>query len=352
MIFILSISFVLSFYNALQLARINSAGLDKRMVSIINGYLGLHLALVLIFRLWFPELKQLNRLAPFICAYGPLVYVFMISQREEKLSLKRICCHAVFPVLLWVLFGILIMFNLWDTSFYTIYRQVLKLLALGSILFYSVMIVIKLFRNEVNKPTRILLLCTMMLLVCMVLINIFFHLKYQQFYAVVAGPDILSTMVYCIMLMASLLIFSYHYRYHKFTNGLGNDFAGVDIPYANSGITPDEFDQYQRKILWLMESQKVYLDPDLSLPRLAGILRMPKHHLTQVLNLKMQQNYHQFINSLRIEYACLLMRTDANVLIKDVAFSSGFTSMTTFVRSFKGTMGMLPAEYRTMVHEY
>lgn len=348
MIFILSISLLLTVYNGFQLAKLNSIALDRRMASIINVYLGVHLALVLIYRLWFPEQKQLNRLAPFLCVYGPLVYGFIISQRVKKIPIKLIYFHSVLPVLLWVFFLILAMFNLWHTSFDAFYRQMLKTVSVGSIFFYTALIVNKLFRNEINKSTRIFLLGTMMLLMCMALINIFFHLRYKQLYANLSGPDALSTMVYCIMFMACLLIFSYHYKYRKSLYLLGNEGAiADDVSYAKSGITSDEFDNYQQKILRLMESQKTYLDPDLSLERLAGILHMPKHHLTQVLNVKMKQNYHQYINSLRIEYACQLIRADVNALIKDVAFSSGFTSMATFNRSFKAVMNMLPGEYRS-----
>jgi len=349
MIFILFISLLLSLYNALQLAKLGSTALDMRMVSIINVYICIHLTLVLIYRLWFPELKHLNRLAPFICFYGPLVYGFIISQREKGLSMNRISLHAAFPTLLWAFFLALVVFNLWGTTFDAIYRQSLKVLAVGSIFFYTILILIKLFRNEVNTSTRIFLLCTMMLLICMALINVFFHLHFKQLYAAIAGPDALSTMVYCIMLMACLLVFSYHYSYRKFPNGFGPELAVADVPYARSGITPEEFDKYQQKILSVMESQKAYLDPDLSLHRLAEILHMPKHHVTQVLNVKMKQNYHQYINSLRIEYACQLINSDANALIKDIAFSAGFTSMATFSRSFKAIVGMLPGDYRTMI---
>lgn len=345
MIFILSISLFFAIYNAVKLLELKLSVLDHCIVAVINCYIGIHIAYVLAYRIWFPELKHLNRLAPFILVYGPLIYLFIVGQRKNQIARKHIIAHMVVPVLVWILFVILVAGSFWGTDLDRVYRPMLRTVAAGSFFLYTILIANKFFRNEIKKSTKIFLLCALMLLMCMGVIVMFFNLHKKQLYATITGPDALSTMVYSIMLLACLLIFTYHYRHRRRSDERGH--VAIDSePYSKSAITHAELEQYEQKIVSLMSGQQAYLDPDLSLKLLAEVLHIPKHYVTQVLNVQMRQNYHQYINTLRVAHACRLIDADPGALLKNIAEHSGFSSMVTFNRSFKTIMNVLPSEYR------
>lgn len=345
MIFILSFSLLLSIYNAIKLLELKSTILDHCMIAVMNCYLGMHVAYVLAYRIWFPELKHLNRLAPFILVYGPLIYLFIVGQKKNKMARKYIFAHMALPAFVWILFFILVAGNLWGTSLDTLYRPVLRTVAAGSFFLYTILVANKFFRNEIKKSTKIFLLCALMLLACMGVIVAFFNLHKKALYATMTGPDALSTMVYSIMLLACLLIFTYHYRYSRFSDEM--DHLLVDSgAYSKSAITQADLEQYQQKIVSLMKDQQTYLNPDLTLNLLSEILHLPKHYVTQALNVQMKRSYHQYINTLRIEHACRLINADPGARLKNIAEDSGFNSMVTFNRSFKTVMNIVPNEYR------
>lgn len=350
MITILILILLISVYNAWKLSGLKTTLLSHKMVSIINCFMGIHVIYTLVCRIWFPELKYLNRFGPFMVVYGPFIYLFIVAQGQHVFPRKTVIAHGALPLVLWTLFIILIAGNLVGTPYDKLFRASFSAATIASIFFYTVLIAVKYFRNEISKQIKIFILSTMILLVCTAMIVLFFNLYQKQIHAAPLGLDTLSPMVYCIMLLASLLIFFYQNQHHKDSNKLEPDLTELDSSYKKSSITAPELHQYEQKLVALMENEQTYLKPDLSLKYLAQELRIPQHHLTQVLNTQIKQNYHTYINTLRIEHACSLIKADGDCTLQDIASNSGFNSMVTFNRSFKTVKNMLPTTYRAKVH--
>jgi AraC-like DNA-binding protein len=57
------------------------------------------------------------------------------------------------------------------------------------------------------------------------------------------------------------------------------------------------------------------------------------------------KTYIQFLNEIRIGYACKILIEEENKNITDVAFLSGFNNMSNFNRQFKLVQGMSPSAY-------
>ncbi len=117
-----------------------------------------------------------------------------------------------------------------------------------------------------------------------------------------------------------------------------------DSPKRVSGNRLNELDQ---KLRMLTESEKVYLENDLSLPKLAKKLEASCNETSFVINELYQDNFYNFINRYRIEEAKKLLLSDKynqlNVL--GIAYESGFNSKTTFNTTFKKYTGMSPTEF-------
>ncbi len=81
--------------------------------------------------------------------------------------------------------------------------------------------------------------------------------------------------------------------------------------------------------------EKMYLDPTLSLVSLASRLNTNRTYLSNEIHSVFHQNFSEFINSLRIEYAIGLMRGEgAEMSVKEIALSSGYSHIQSFYRHF------------------
>ena len=95
-----------------------------------------------------------------------------------------------------------------------------------------------------------------------------------------------------------------------------------------------------------MEEHQIYLDNQLTLTRLAEIVGISTHHLSEVLNQHEGKNFYQFVNEYRINYICEKMKHDKEIKILDLAMSAGFSSRSTFNAVFKQFVKLTPSQYR------
>jgi AraC-like DNA-binding protein len=133
-------------------------------------------------------------------------------------------------------------------------------------------------------------------------------------------------------------------------------FAGIDetaVPeatakkkYEKSTLTPDRAEAYYQKLLQVMATEKPHRQRDLSLPKLAQRLSMSTHHLSQIINERLQQNFFEFVNKYRIEDAKSLLLDQANINVAEIGFEAGFSSVSAFNTAFKKYTGMPPSQFR------
>jgi AraC-like DNA-binding protein len=95
-----------------------------------------------------------------------------------------------------------------------------------------------------------------------------------------------------------------------------------------------------------MQEHQSYLDNQLTLTRLAEIVGISTHHLSEVLNQHEGKNFYQFVNEYRINYICEKMKHDKEIKILDLAMSAGFSSRSTFNAVFKQFVKLTPSQYR------
>ncbi|MGL4369302.1 MAG: helix-turn-helix domain-containing protein [Spirochaetota bacterium] len=117
--------------------------------------------------------------------------------------------------------------------------------------------------------------------------------------------------------------------------------------YAKQSIDEEMQKAYCDKLIRCMETQKPFLDEDITIGHLAEILDIPVHHLSIVINSMLGKNFATFINEYRIKEARALLDSDKDANILSVAFMSGFSSKSSFNNIFKKMMGKTPSEYRS-----
>jgi AraC-like DNA-binding protein len=115
-----------------------------------------------------------------------------------------------------------------------------------------------------------------------------------------------------------------------------------------AGINDERIAELTRRIIALMEQDKLYQETELTLQQLAAKLDIPAYQVSVVLNEGMKKNFYDVINGYRVQEAkrLLLDSKNKNFTILSVGFEAGFNSKTTFNTVFKKFTGLTPTEYR------
>ena len=118
--------------------------------------------------------------------------------------------------------------------------------------------------------------------------------------------------------------------------------------YAKSGLSQQQMEKYTSQLTNLMGGEKVYLESDLTMPKLAALVHCSVNHLSQAVNSGFGMSFFDFLNSYRIaEAKAMLSQKDPqSQAILDVSFAVGFNSNSAFYAAFKKTTGQTPAQFR------
>lgn len=124
----------------------------------------------------------------------------------------------------------------------------------------------------------------------------------------------------------------------------------TDIPEENRKklLTDDKLLESKTGLIELMETQKPFLDCELSLVKLASMMNVSTHILSYIINNGFDENFYQFINRYRIEEAKKqILNPQMNHLsLLGIGFEVGFNSKTVFNTTFKKYTGFTPSEFK------
>jgi len=106
-------------------------------------------------------------------------------------------------------------------------------------------------------------------------------------------------------------------------------------------------DLIEEKIKFKFETDKVFLDPNMSISQLSKSLGISNEKLSFVINKKFNVNFRDLLNSYRIKMAKekLLELKTTHQTILSISYDSGFNSQASFYRAFKKFEGMSPKNY-------
>jgi AraC-like DNA-binding protein len=107
--------------------------------------------------------------------------------------------------------------------------------------------------------------------------------------------------------------------------------------------------EYIEKLYRHMDTERPFLNPELTVQDLSKQLNIPRHHLTEILNNDIGKNFFNFINEYRVNEVKkrLLDSKYSHLTIVAIAFDSGFNSKSTFNSIFKQYTDMTPTKWRS-----
>ena len=109
-----------------------------------------------------------------------------------------------------------------------------------------------------------------------------------------------------------------------------------------------DFSKSAEKLLNLMQKEKMYLDPELTLKSLSLTSGLSEKEISLTINRHFEKNFYTFVNEFRVEEvkARFTDPGNAHFTILSLALDAGFNSKATFNRIFKSYTGQSPKAFR------
>jgi AraC-like DNA-binding protein len=120
------------------------------------------------------------------------------------------------------------------------------------------------------------------------------------------------------------------------------------LKYKTSSLATREFSAYQKELVALMKNEKLYMNPKLSIHDVAQKLKVPRQHISEVLNVHMHVGFQDFINEYRVEafINCLQKEQYTHYTLFGIANEVGFNSKSSFNTTFKKIKGLTPSQFK------
>ncbi len=90
----------------------------------------------------------------------------------------------------------------------------------------------------------------------------------------------------------------------------------------------------RQKLLRLFEEDKIYLNKNLTIWDIAGVIGTNRTYISTIINNDFRQNFSGFVNAYRAQYAHALLAQNPHICKEDLAEMSGFGSVSSMYRAF------------------
>ncbi|WP_169305585.1 helix-turn-helix domain-containing protein [Sphingobacterium alkalisoli] len=132
-----------------------------------------------------------------------------------------------------------------------------------------------------------------------------------------------------------------------FSNNLksGHELVNAESGYKKSGLKEDIAVIKHRELLRVMENEKPYINPKLTLSELSHRLEMSPNNMSQLINQYEQVNFYDFVNKYRVEEFIRRANSNTNFSLLAHALDSGFNSKSAFNSVFKKLKSETPSQY-------
>ncbi len=117
----------------------------------------------------------------------------------------------------------------------------------------------------------------------------------------------------------------------------------------NGKVLPEkEQQEYLRKILYLLEVEKIYRDPNITVKTFSAKLITSARTISFIINDHLKKSFFELINFYRVQEARKILTHSerSNKSVIDIGFDVGFNSKSSFNRVFKSMTQMTPSQYR------
>jgi AraC-like DNA-binding protein len=294
----------------------------------------------------------------FIPLSGFLIYLYVKTISGEKIVHERL--HFIAPSVLMILS--FIVFEIHPTS-----KELLPMIMFFSSLVLPILYIFKIFsilrgysaraENWYSNFNSISMgwLKVIVVLSLIIFVGWCLLLSFGMYQNHSAAGFVLHSLLYLNLVIIFITAF-YVIRQEEIfkdsesLNENSSDKKDEHVKYSKQKIEDKVFEKYKENLLAYMKKHKPYLDEDITIRTLAEQVAIPIHHLSIVINSRLNKNFSSFINEYRVNEALRLLREsgDDKINILSVAFQSGFNSKASFNSVFKKMTGKAPSDFRSI----
>lgn len=118
--------------------------------------------------------------------------------------------------------------------------------------------------------------------------------------------------------------------------------------YVHSSLKEEEAMHIAAQLNRIMSSDRAFTDATLTIDALARRLNTSRHHVSQVINERFGQRYHEFINEFRLNEARARLESGRydHYTVSAIALDCGFGTVSNFNELFKKRYGVTPSQVR------
>lgn len=331
----------------------------------MHCFLVFHLVWVMVSKLFFPEGGWIENSAPFGLIYGPFLYFLTYTySRGQWPAAKSLLLVVPYGIFLIFQIGLLLSGTDMHSAVAGNYMAILYTAIPISFLVFGIWgwWNLKSWKTHIGFVFYLYLFITLMAMVIVGLNMINGVLQPGGLIVDTALNDHNGYIVYTFFLGLIIILNRYAIRIktpgvvppQRYRNPIdpksdaecGRE-DNLEIRYEKSGLDLPTLDRYEKLLDNYVFENKPWLDSNISLQTLASALKIPPHHLTQLLNVRKGVSFNQYINKRRIDYACELLkkRRGDEVNFEELAYECGFNSKATFYRWFKNIKFMPPSKF-------
>ncbi|MCK5702514.1 MAG: AraC family transcriptional regulator [Cyclobacteriaceae bacterium] len=120
--------------------------------------------------------------------------------------------------------------------------------------------------------------------------------------------------------------------------------------YKSSPLAERDAKLIMKKLDQFMQINQPFLDPSITVKQLADKLAVSDRVLSQTINEYRKQNFYDFINNYRINFAKNLLNNpvDDKMTVLEILYEAGFNSKSAFNVAFKKETGVTPSQFRRL----
>ncbi|MBL0913660.1 MAG: AraC family transcriptional regulator [Bacteroidia bacterium] len=341
----------------------------EKVLLSVSVYIAFHILCAFVTQQFFLDKPWLERGLPVGLMYGPYFYFGFSAALGRKLSRRQVLLHSI-PFFIFLVLGAPLYFSrsLREDlyAYYGVIMYSVTGISMASYMVWGLLI------QGAERQGRLKQLFSTFGLLLFLVAALFLIILFNY---LVPGPSrslksmsFLILNIYLALLCVAIYIFKYNSD-HLYKapgelfpeapeNGSEEEPAPEEErgpeeeeeagPYRKSALPETQLAAYAARLEQLVQGDRIYLDPALSLATLATRMKIPRHHLSQLFSRHYNSSFSQYINALRVEHACteLLKQAPENENLEDLALHCGFNSKTSFNRYFKAQTGYTPSEYR------
>lgn len=121
--------------------------------------------------------------------------------------------------------------------------------------------------------------------------------------------------------------------------------------YSYSTLNEGDKNEISAKLEQFMQSEKPYLNADLTINDISEKLEINVKSISQVINEKLGLRFFDYVNKYRIEESKSIIKNppDPKMTILEIIYSVGFNSKSSFNTAFKKFTGETPSSYKNKV---